>query len=90
MRYFYNGSAYTVAYSRDDAEAFASQWPCSTVKGRGSFQFASNGDLINVGGTAASNDGEDWAVFSRDCQAYGAPKYAKDSRRRDGCQHEAH
>lgn len=55
-----------------------------------SFQFASNGDLIDVGGTAATNDGDDWVAFSRDCQAYGAPKYAKDSRKRGGCQHEAH
>ncbi len=89
MRYYYNGSAFTVSYSREDAHAFAKQWPCSTVEGRGSFQFAANGDLIDMGGSAAKNDGPDWLAFSQDCQAYGTPKFAKDRKRRqDGYQHE--
>jgi hypothetical protein len=76
MRVFDNGSMFTVSYSPSDCEAFAhgraGTWPCSTVKGRGSFTFdKSNGDLVDASGSATRGDGLDWLAFSRDCQDYG-------------------
>ena len=72
VRAYDNGSLYTVSYSADDAYAFSREWPCSTVKGSGSFQFDKhNGDLVDVTGSASRNDGSDWLAFSEDCQEYG-------------------
>lgn len=81
MRLFDNGSFYTVSYSEIDSKDFSSRWPCSTVRGRGSFQFQrSNGDLIDATGTAASgDDGADWVAFSQDCQQYGLKKLSESS-----------
>lgn len=77
MKLYDNGSLYTVSYSSDDARAFADRWPCSTVRGSGSFQFQkSNGDLVDVTGSAARNDGDDWAAFSQDCQAFAENRFA--------------
>ena len=90
MKYFFNGSAFSVCFSRDDAEQFASRWPCSTVQGRGSFQFARNGDIIDVDGEAQDHDGPDWLAFAQDCCAYGMPKFVKDAKRRNGYQNEPH
>ena len=66
-----NGCGFTVCYSRDDADRFARGWPCSTVQGRGSFQFDGTGNLIDVGGSAEHHDGPDWLAFSQDCYRYG-------------------
>lgn len=71
MRYYDNGSGFTVSYSRIDADNFRASWPCSTVTGRGSFSFEDNGDLVDASGTASTHDGADWAAFSHDCQEYG-------------------
>lgn len=72
MRAFDNGSYYVVTYSENDAVDFSAQWPCSTVRGSGSFEFDKrNGDLVDVTGSAAENDGPEWAAFSQDCQEYG-------------------
>jgi hypothetical protein len=70
MRYFNNGVGFTVAYSARDAAQFAARWPCSTVRGHGSFAFDRNG-LCDATGSAARGDGEDWAAFAQDCQRYG-------------------
>ena len=74
MRTYDNGTGFTVCYGRHDATAFTGRWPCSTVEGRGSYQFDGSGNLIDVGGTAARNDGPDWLAFSRDCHAYGVSR----------------
>lgn len=72
MRVYNNGCFYTVAYNEQDARDFSESWPCSTVEGKGAFQFdKSNGDLVDATGTAAQNDGPDWLAFSQDCQSYG-------------------
>lgn len=77
MRCYYNGCGFTVSYNEGDADDFASEWPCSTVSGKGSFAFESNGDLIDCEGTANDGDGADWLAFSDDCQKYGQPRYEK-------------
>jgi hypothetical protein len=75
MRYYDNGAFYTVSYSANDAAAFARRWPCSTVRGRGSFTYdARHGDLVDATGTASEIDGSDWLAFSHDCQAYAMRK----------------
>ena len=68
-----NGNGFTVTYSERDANRFAGRWPGSTVEGKGSFGFAGNGDLVELGGTAMEGDGDedDWVAFSRDCQNWG-------------------
>jgi hypothetical protein len=75
MRTYDNGSFFTVFYSENDSYHFALHWPCSTVTGKGSFQFdKSSGDLIDATGSALEYDGPDWLVFSRTCQHYGQSK----------------
>ncbi len=75
MRYYKNGpDSFTVSYTATDSAAFSHRWPCSTVRGHGSFSF-SRGDLVDVEGSAAANDGNDWRAFSEDCQAYGERKH---------------
>ncbi len=72
MRAYDNGCFYTVSYSALDAEEFSSKWPCSTVRGKGSFQYDKrNGDLVDATGSASRKDGDDWLAFSHDCQKYG-------------------
>jgi hypothetical protein len=72
MRAYDNGCFFTVTYSRNDAESFSDRWPCSTVRGAGSFQFSKrNGDLVDLTGSAAKSDGPEWVAFSEDCQRYG-------------------
>lgn len=75
MRCYDNGDLFTVTYNANDCQKFNSQWPCSTVKGKGSFQFDKrNGDLVDATGTALTGDGSEWLAFSQDCQAYGMKK----------------
>lgn len=76
MRVYDNGSYFTVQYSRQDCENFNRMWPCSTVRGSGSFQFEKdNGDLVDATGTAAKyGDDSSWLAFSQDCQKYGESK----------------
>jgi len=69
MKTYDNGSFYTVSFTAKDAQAFSDKWPCSTVSGAGSFQFAkSNGDLVDAPERATSDA---WVAFSQDCQAFG-------------------
>jgi hypothetical protein len=71
-RAYDNGSFYTVSYSAADADAFRRQWPGSTVRGKGWFEFdKKNGDLIGGGGSMMEHDGSDWLAFSQDMQAHG-------------------
>lgn len=73
MRTYDNGYScgFTVTFSERDSQEFSESWPCSTVHGKGSFSFAANGDLIDLTGSAETNDGDDWAAFSKDCQVWG-------------------
>jgi hypothetical protein len=72
MKAYDNGCFFTVTYSSSDCEEFSRCWTCSTVHGRGSFQFKKdNGDLVGATGSASKNDGSDWLAFSHDCQKYG-------------------
>lgn len=77
MRYYNNGSGFTVGYSRADAEQFSRRWPCSTVRGSGSFAFDAGGNLVDATGSALKGDGGDWLAFCEDCQQYGERKRAK-------------
>lgn len=77
MRYFDNGAFYTVTFSERDSYEFARRWPCSTVRGRGAFQFDKrSGDLVDATGSAARGDGPDWLALSEDCQAYARRRQA--------------
>lgn len=76
MRTYDNGpGGFTVSFSERDSELWADGWPFSTVEGSGSFSFASNGDLIELGGSAMEGTGYDpqgdWTAFSLDCLRWG-------------------
>lgn len=81
MRYYFNGSGFTVSFNAQDSRDFGEDWPCSTVEGKGFFGFTANDDLIDAGGSALGGDGDDWLAFSRDCQKYGEPKFKKDQKK---------
>jgi hypothetical protein len=81
MRYYNNGSGFTVSYTDSDADDFSYGWPGSSVDGKGFFEFASNGDLVGCGGSASDLDGVDWSAFAEDCKNYGIPKYTRDCRK---------
>jgi hypothetical protein len=81
MKTYDNGCFFIVTYNESDAEAFADEWPCSTVRGKGSWQFDKrNGDLVDATGSASRNDGLDWLAFSQDCQAHGLRTLEKRAR----------
>lgn len=72
MKLYNNGSLFTVSFNEDDTREFSYSWPCSTVRGKGSFQFEKrNGDLVDASGSALKGDGPDWLAFSHDCQEWG-------------------
>jgi hypothetical protein len=77
MRAYDNGSYFTVSYSADDARAFRSEWPGSSVRGKGAWEFSKSGDLVGAEGSASEGDGSDWLAFSQDCEAYGRAALAK-------------
>ena len=82
MRYYFNGSGYTVSFSEMDASDFSESWPCSSVEGKGAFGFDGAGNLIDAEGAALEGDGDDWLSFSQDCRKYGEPKFRRDLRRK--------
>lgn len=83
MRAYDNGSFFTVSYSAADASEFRSQWPGSSVRGAGSWEFDKrNGDLVGANGSAAEGDGSDWLAFSEDCQKYGEKALAAKRKRK--------
>jgi len=63
--------AMTVFYGLTDCDEFNRGWPCSTVKGRGSWVFDKDGNLVDATGSASKGAGEEWVAFSRDCQVWG-------------------
>lgn len=81
MRYYFNGSGYTVGFNHRDSQEFSESWPCSSVEGKGSFSFEPCGDLVDTEGAAATGDGSDWLAFSQDCKEYGELKFKRDSRK---------
>lgn len=71
MKLHDNGSLFTVSFNEDDTREFSYSWPCSTVCGKGSFQFEKrNGDLVDATGAALRGDGSDWLAFSNDCKEW--------------------
>jgi len=76
MRYYDNGSMYTVSVSRREVEAFKDQWPCSGLPDTWvALQFNKrNGDLVDISPerAARSFEGSAASALSRDAQAYGA------------------
>lgn len=79
-----NGSILTVSFNDDDTRDFSDSWPCSTVRGKGSFQFQkSNGDLVDATGAALKGDGSDWLAFSQDCQEWGTRNLALQDAKRE-------
>jgi hypothetical protein len=79
MRYYFNGSGFTVGFNHQDSRDFSESWPCSSVEGKGSFSFAAGGDLVDAEGAAATGDGSDWQAFSEDCKTYGELKFKRDA-----------
>jgi len=77
MRYYDNGSMYTVSVSRREVEAFKDKWPCSGLPDTWvAFQFYKrNGDLVDISPERAARSFDGSTVLlalSRDAQAYGA------------------
>ena len=69
-----------VACSADDVRAFAASWPCSGLHGlQGvTFEFAGNGDLVDVtyrNGNSERWDGPALVALSQDAQAYGEKRW---------------
>jgi hypothetical protein len=77
MKAYNNGPSFTVSYNESDSHKFSSQWPCSNVKGAGSFSFDNGGDVIDCSGSAMDSDGPDWVAFLCDCKTYGTQKMKK-------------
>ena len=69
---------FRVGFTREDARLFASRWPCSTVKGPGSFTFErGTGDLVaHTGAPEFPQAGDGWSEFASDCLAYGRKRLA--------------
>lgn len=69
-----------VCVSADEVKDFMHSWPCSNLNGtRLWFEFASNGDLVDLGpGDTEKQDGPALVALSHDAQSY------LDSRRKRG------
>lgn len=78
MRYFDNGSLFTVQCSRADVEAFKRSYPCSGLPNVPiAFQFDKrNGDIVDIvyRRDSAGFDGPGLLALSQDAQAYGQAK----------------
>lgn len=62
-------SAFTVAVSAAEVDAWNRTWPCSTLRGQQSFTFdKKTGDLIDREG---DGDGSEAVALSHDAQAWG-------------------
>ena len=74
MRYYDNGSFYSVTVTRHEVEAFASQWPCCSLPRRAiTFQFDKRSDdLVDIlpYSIADKVDGPEALALSEDAQAY--------------------
>ena len=81
MRYYFNGSGFTVGFNHQDSRNFSESWPCSSVEGKGSFSFEPCGDLVDAEGAALEGSGDEWVAFREDCKAYGELKFKRDSRK---------
>ena len=66
------GSNYSVSVSEREVDAFNRKWPCSTLRGRYTFEFEKrSGDLVDMTG---SGDGSEHVALSQDAQEYGKRK----------------
>ena len=76
MKFFDNGSLYTVTVERREVEVFAESWPCSGLRDRAiSFCFdKGNGDLIDLTPYGV-DDGADGSAVS--ALAQGAGDYGR-------------
>jgi hypothetical protein len=74
MRFYDNGSLYSVSVSPAEMRAFADRWPCSGMRNpsRGMwFQFdRRNGDLVDIQGERESYDNAAVAALSEDAQKW--------------------
>jgi len=69
MRFYDNGSFYSVSVSSSEIESFNRRWPCSILRGRYWFQFDKrNGDLVDMTGYG---DGPEVLALSQDAQKFG-------------------
>jgi hypothetical protein len=73
MRYYDNGSLYTVTVSEREVYDFASRWPCFGPRRAMWFQFdKKSGDLIDMGGDPNQDcDQSGVLALSKDAQHYG-------------------
>ena len=76
MRYFNNGSGFTVAFTSDEAWHFARRWPGADIEGPGWFAFDEKGDLIDRGGRGTRRDSDALAAFAEDCGEYGLARHS--------------
>lgn len=74
MRYRDEGAFYTVCVSEQEVDEWNRRWPCSTLKGRQTFTFDSNGNLVDRFG---KGDGSEAVALSEDAHAYGMAKREK-------------
>jgi hypothetical protein len=75
MRYYDNGSLYTVTVSEREVSDFASRWPCFGPRRAMWFQFEKRtGDLIDMGGDSEDHDGYGVGVLADVAKDYGASR----------------
>ena len=78
MRFYDNGSGYSVTVTRREVEDFVSRWPCCSLPRRAiTFCFdKSNGDLVDILPESISHkvDGPESLALSQDAQAYGVKR----------------
>lgn len=81
MRYFDNGSLFTVQCSRWDVRAFKLGWPCSGIPDVTiGFKFEKhNGDIVDIFCRCNTSefDGPALLALSQDAQAYGQARLRK-------------
>lgn len=77
MKFWSNGSAYTVECTAADVSMFASAWPCFGETKAIWFQFdRHNGDLIDMGDSSGMDE-QGVVALSHDAQKYGLEKLAQ-------------
>lgn len=76
MKFYSNGSAYTVECTAADVSMFASSWPCFGEIRALWFQFDLSGALIDMGDSSGMDE-QGVVALSHDAQKYGLEKLAQ-------------
>jgi len=79
MRVFDQGALYRVTVSESEVYDFGVRWPCYGPYRALSFTFDKhNGDLVDLVGSTARNDGSGILALCNDAKHYGATRLALD------------